>query len=71
MNRPPGLRSLSGAKRGGEDFPGGELPPIRTDPFGLTVAHHPRAWRVVHVQREWTIPPWFLDADDELPSSDL
>ncbi len=48
-----------------------KLPPIGTHPFGLTVARHPRAWRVAHVQREWMVPEWFLDADDELPSSHL
>jgi hypothetical protein len=48
----------------------GEIPAIGTQPFGLTVVRHPRAWRVVYVQREWMMPEWFLDADDELPSGD-
>jgi hypothetical protein len=48
----------------------GEIPRLATHPFGLTVKHHPGAWRVVGVQRKWMMPEWFLDADDELPSSD-
>ncbi len=45
----------------------GEIPRIGTPFFGLTVARHPRAWRVVGVRREWTMPEWFLNADSELP----
>jgi len=48
----------------------GEIPRTVVHPFGLTVERHPRAWRVVDVQREWMMPEWFLDADDELPGSD-
>jgi hypothetical protein len=44
----------------------GEIPPIGTQFFGLTVARHPRAWRVVGVEREWTMPQWFLEADAAL-----
>jgi hypothetical protein len=47
----------------------GEIPRIAVHPFGLTVERHPRAWRVVDVQRKWMMPDWFLDADDELPST--
>jgi hypothetical protein len=47
----------------------GEIPRIGTQFFGLTVERHPRAWRVVSVQREWTMPEWFLDADAELPGT--
>jgi len=48
----------------------GEIPRIGTHFFGLTVERHPRAWRVASVQREWTMPEWFLDADAELPGTD-
>ncbi len=48
---------------------GGEIPPMGTPFFGLTVARHPRAWRVVGVRREWTMPEWFLDADAERPGT--
>ena len=34
-----------------------------------TVARHPRAWREVSVEREWTMPEWFLEADAELPGT--
>jgi hypothetical protein len=34
------------------------------------VQRHPRAWRVVDVQRQWMMPEWFLEADEELPGSD-
>jgi hypothetical protein len=47
----------------------GEIPRIGTHFFGLTVERQPRAWRVVGVQREWTMPEWFLDADAELPGT--
>ena len=45
----------------------GEIPRIAVHSFGLTVERHPRAWRVVDVQRQWMMPEWFLDADAELP----
>jgi hypothetical protein len=45
----------------------GEIPPLRTHPFGLTVERHPRAWRVVSVQPEWEMPQWLADVDAELP----
>jgi len=48
----------------------GEIPRIGTHFFGLTVARHPGGWRVTSVQREWTMPEWFLDADAELPGTD-
>ena len=48
----------------------GEITRAVVHPFGLTVERHPHAWRVVDVQRRWMMPEWFLDADDELPSSD-
>jgi hypothetical protein len=47
----------------------GEIPRTGTPFFGLTVARHPRAWRVVSVEREWTMPEWFLEADAELPGT--
>ncbi len=46
-----------------------EIQRLATHPFGLTVERDPRAWRIVDVQRKWMMPEWFLDADDELPSS--
>jgi len=48
----------------------GEIPRTVVHPFGLTVQRHPRAWRVVDVQRKWMMPEWFLAADDELPGAD-
>ena len=48
----------------------GEIQRLAICPFGLTVERHPRAWRVVGVHCKWMMPEWFLDADDELPSSD-
>ncbi len=47
----------------------GEIQRLAAHPFGLTVERDPRAWRIVDVQRKWMMPVWFLDADDELPSS--
>ncbi len=47
----------------------GEIQRLAAHPFGLTVGRDPRAWRIVDVQRKWIMPAWFLDADDELPSS--
>ncbi len=49
----------------------GEIPRIGTHPFGLTVEQHPRAWRVVGVQRRWMMAEWFLEADDEMPNDEL
>ena len=48
----------------------GEIIRTVVHPFGLTVEPYRRAWRVVDVQRQWMMPEWFLDADDELPSDD-
>ncbi len=48
----------------------GEITRSVVHPFGLTVEPYRRAWRVVDVQRQWMMPEWFLDADDELPSRD-
>ncbi len=49
----------------------GEITRTVVHPFGLTVERHPRAWRVVGVQREWMIPEWFLDVDDEIADTEL
>ncbi len=47
----------------------GEIQRSAVHPFGLTVERLPNAWRVADVQRQWMMPEWFLDADDELPDT--